>query len=79
MNINGVLYSPNYQRALPIQANQQRLNFGAMVRVEDSQRTEILQSIDKKIKSGEKLSETERLLLIRYMPDVYEVIFKLKS
>jgi len=64
---------------MPIQENQQRLSFGAMLRVEDSQRTEILQNIDKKIKSNERLSETERLLLIRYMPDVYEVIFKIKG
>jgi len=79
MNINSVSYSPNYSRSTPVQANQQRLSFGTMVRVEDSKRTEILQDIDKKIKSGGKLSETERLLLIRYMPDVYKVIFELKS
>jgi len=64
---------------MPVQANQQRLSFGSMMRVEDSRRTEVLQNIDQKIKSGGKLSEAERLLLIRYMPDVYEVIFNIKS
>ena len=79
MNINSVSYSPNYSRTMPVQANQQRLSFGSMMRVEDSRRTEVLQNIDQKIKSGGKLSEAERLLLIRYMPDVYEVIFNIKS
>jgi len=79
MNISSVSHFRNYSSPLPVQANQQRLSFGAMVRVEDSKRTETLQGLDKKIKSGEALSETERLLLIRYMPDVYEVIFKIKG
>ena len=64
MNINVAYGSSNY--------------YGAMMRVEDARRTEVLRNIDHKIKSGGKLTETERVYLIRYMPDVYEVIFKVK-
>ena len=76
MNISGTSMNiSGYYRAPQVKANNAQLSFGSLVRVEDAKRTEMLQNIDKKVKAGEKLTENERSYLIRYMPDVYKVIF----
>ena len=79
MNIGGVTNSLKYYRVPQVETNRNQLSFAALVKVEDSRRTEMLQSIDQKIKSGGRLTEAERTYLIRYMPDVYEVIFSKSS
>ena len=49
-----------------------------MTQLYDQRRSEVLQGIDHKIKSGGRLSDAERDYLIRYMPDIHNVIFENK-
>ena len=44
----------------------------------DSQKADILQSIDCKIKSGRTLSSSERTYLQIYAPDIFDILSRIK-